>query len=124
MEPEKKVDLEKPIEVLTSSADLTQASQTYTNSSLGYLAEVESGGSQLSLSQDKTFLPSSSSYFDSDSFGILEDPKETPENEKSGSTQKKSSGSQLQDEQSVGGEATSKVKSFDDLLEFSDSDSF
>ena len=122
MESEKKADLEK-----ASSADLTQASQTSTVSSLGYLADVESGGSfssststQLILSQDRSFLPSSSSSlsFDSDSIGILEDSKESSE---------KGSVSQRQDEQSGGGEeairGSVKVKSFDDLLEFSDSES-
>ena len=131
MDKEKKIDSEKPTEVLTSSPDITQFSDSTeasqpSNSSLGYLADSESGGfSSAHFSQDSPFLASS---YDSDSLGILEDLKESSQKnsfDPSAVTQEKVT--PRQEDQSSDGEVTGtnpvKVKSFDDILEIYDSDS-
>ena len=131
LEPEKKVDSEKVEDALSSSQDSTQLldSQTSSISSLGYLADVECGGSS-----SNSFRASSSSYFDSDSLGMLANLKESTE--KSGCEHPSSlkhcsvsapSVSRPQEEKSVGGKVTgtNSVKShcFDDILALYDSDS-
>ena len=130
---EKAIETEAEAEVLTQDSDYREASQT---SSLGYLADVESGGfsfssasTDLGCDNSPAILSSSSfSDSDSDSMGILEivgalkkSPDEPP-------PLKNCPVSSQRPEQSGGGEVTrgspvKPSKSFDNLLELDDSES-